>query len=30
MNVSPRAVVALNVIASVTLIVGLAFYQHWI
>ncbi len=30
MDVSPRAIVALNVIASVTLVLGLAFHQHWL
>lgn len=30
MDVSPRVVVIINIIVAVTLVVGLAWYKHWV
>lgn len=30
MDVSPRVVVIINIIVAVVLVVGLAWYKHWL
>ena len=30
MDVSPRVVIAINIIVVVALVVGLAWYKHWL